>query len=445
MDMNFQTFLQTQGMSNNYPSQTFLSAPRRRTTAQATPFVSYTPQQHHGTMANTHAQPSFFADEMYHHRDEPAVFEEMAHQPLAALPQLTTVGFRPLLPSAPGPGPVPSAAVAPAFLRKNESIAPLVIPGVLGSHVDNAQYTPILPNDWTRASIDYDYSSPASVDTHAISPLTPGTDGSGSFTEHYFKSEFYSNNAVAADFAAKHFSNPFGATMYPGAMPSPFVAPPHVPYHEPTAFVPVSGLPLSGGYMMQAAMASQGGEAGQGQHHHHMPPLAFQSTPEYQELELSDDDLYELDQTSDAEDEAETPHDADESASRNRHRSTVSERQQQHDRDTYLVRMRRRGISYRDIKRGGRFREAESTLRGRYRVLTKDKGERVRSPKWTAEDERLLREAVEHCSRNGKGAAASRKIPWKRVSEYVKSNGGTYLFAPATCARKWDALQDADA
>jgi hypothetical protein len=43
-------------------------------------------------------------------------------------------------------------------------------------------------------------------------------------------------------------------------------------------------------------------------------------------------------------------------------------------------------MTYRDIKKMGKMTEAESTLRGRHRVLTKDKRERLRSPKWTDTD-----------------------------------------------------------
>lgn len=56
------------------------------------------------------------------------------------------------------------------------------------------------------------------------------------------------------------------------------------------------------------------------------------------------------------------------------------------DRDKFLLKMRNEGFSYKEIKRRGNFREAESTLRGRVRVLTKDKADRVRRPEWTEED-----------------------------------------------------------
>lgn len=55
-------------------------------------------------------------------------------------------------------------------------------------------------------------------------------------------------------------------------------------------------------------------------------------------------------------------------------------------RNAFLIDCKRRGLSYKDIKRIGNFREAESTLRGRYRTLTKSKGQRVRKPQWEARD-----------------------------------------------------------
>ena len=57
-------------------------------------------------------------------------------------------------------------------------------------------------------------------------------------------------------------------------------------------------------------------------------------------------------------------------------------------RDRLLLDLRDRGVPYKDIKRLGRFTEAESTLRGRVRMLTKQKHERVRRPQWTTQDVR---------------------------------------------------------
>jgi hypothetical protein len=55
-------------------------------------------------------------------------------------------------------------------------------------------------------------------------------------------------------------------------------------------------------------------------------------------------------------------------------------------RNAFLIDCKRRGLSYKDIKRMGGFKEAESTLRGRFRTLTKAKHQRVRKPKWQDKD-----------------------------------------------------------
>lgn len=54
--------------------------------------------------------------------------------------------------------------------------------------------------------------------------------------------------------------------------------------------------------------------------------------------------------------------------------------------DRFLVESRRNQVSYKLIKTFGRFVEAESTLRGRFRTLTKRREDRVRDPKWTPID-----------------------------------------------------------
>lgn len=55
-------------------------------------------------------------------------------------------------------------------------------------------------------------------------------------------------------------------------------------------------------------------------------------------------------------------------------------------RNALLIEWKRAGLSYKDIKRIGGFKEAESTLRGRFRTLTKAKEQRVRKPKWLKRD-----------------------------------------------------------
>lgn len=56
------------------------------------------------------------------------------------------------------------------------------------------------------------------------------------------------------------------------------------------------------------------------------------------------------------------------------------------EKDRFLLKARLQGITYREIKATGHFHEAESTLRGRFRCLTKTKTQRVRQPHWTETD-----------------------------------------------------------
>ncbi|SMR51956.1 unnamed protein product [Zymoseptoria tritici ST99CH_3D1] len=119
----------------------------------------------------------------------------------------------------------------------------------------------------------------------------------------------------------------------------------------------------------------------------------------------------------------------------------ITEATHRRARDRYLLTKRREGWSYRDIKRMGKFREAESTLRGRVRVLTKTKEERVRRPAWKQRDIELLMEGVDYyVEQSGvhqRGADLRGRVPWKKISEWMKRRGSSYLFAPATCAKKW--------
>ncbi|KAL6695825.1 hypothetical protein J3F84DRAFT_348099 [Trichoderma pleuroticola] len=108
--------------------------------------------------------------------------------------------------------------------------------------------------------------------------------------------------------------------------------------------------------------------------------------------------------------------------------------------DLFLIESRAQNISYKDIKRLGNFAEAESTLRGRYRTLTKDKKDRVRDPKWTDIDIHLLKEAVRVL---GHGLHPDRaKLSWMAVSRYITTHGGSYEFGFSTCHRRWVQLEE---
>ncbi|KAK6001536.1 hypothetical protein QM012_002867 [Aureobasidium pullulans] len=122
------------------------------------------------------------------------------------------------------------------------------------------------------------------------------------------------------------------------------------------------------------------------------------------------------------------------------------------NRDEYLQEARRRGLSYKEIKRRGGFTEAESTLRGRIRILSKPKEMRVRKPQWNQSDIMLLIEAVEHFSEASQESSSRKsnlrqrgtvnKLPWKKVAEWMLSHGASYPFAGATCAKKWEQIRE---
>lgn len=63
-----------------------------------------------------------------------------------------------------------------------------------------------------------------------------------------------------------------------------------------------------------------------------------------------------------------------------------SSSQRSESRDDFLIKCKLAGMSYKEIKIKGHFSEAESTLRGRFRTLTKRKEHRVRKPGWRETD-----------------------------------------------------------
>ncbi|KAK4667908.1 uncharacterized protein QC764_703640 [Podospora pseudoanserina] len=114
--------------------------------------------------------------------------------------------------------------------------------------------------------------------------------------------------------------------------------------------------------------------------------------------------------------------------------------------DEFLIASRQKGMTYKQIRQEGGYTEAESTLRGRYRALTKSREERVRKPEWSEIDLILLERGVRELSpptsnrdTNSEGPQST-KVPWKRVAEYIVQNGGSYHFGNSTCRKKWDEL-----
>ncbi|KAF2856997.1 hypothetical protein T440DRAFT_512976 [Plenodomus tracheiphilus IPT5] len=131
-------------------------------------------------------------------------------------------------------------------------------------------------------------------------------------------------------------------------------------------------------------------------------------------------------------------------------RTSDVEAQRQHN-DDILVQGKQDGMTYREIRKKmlGE-KPAESTLRGRYRSLTKARKDRVRKPQWHRCDIELLSsyvnrelERIEKTLSNPRATSIDQKlikVRWKEVADFIKGNGGSYHFGNSTCKRKWKEL-----
>ena len=132
--------------------------------------------------------------------------------------------------------------------------------------------------------------------------------------------------------------------------------------------------------------------------------------------------------------------------------------------DEILMRCKAEGITYKEIKKRLRTKVAESTLRGRYRALTKPRKDRVRKPVWTEKDVsfcsflsiislthsqiNLLGDFVQReLARIGRRdpslnrSARLSKIQWLKVVEHIEKHG-SYRFGVATAKKKYLEISD---
>jgi hypothetical protein len=115
--------------------------------------------------------------------------------------------------------------------------------------------------------------------------------------------------------------------------------------------------------------------------------------------------------------------------------------------DAFIISMRKQGMKFKDIMKLGGFTLAESTIRGRYRMLTKPKHERVRKPIWRKRDDELLISAVKHLSSADRIAQVTCRVDmrvlgvsWDAVRFWIRDHGGSYGFASAACKKRWMLL-----
>jgi hypothetical protein len=114
--------------------------------------------------------------------------------------------------------------------------------------------------------------------------------------------------------------------------------------------------------------------------------LQFQSIPSKTRSRQVSSAYTCLDLTRTARSSSPTPTAQNSSGEPTFHRTATGRTPQDVEKDKFLISSRQDGLSYKEIKRRGGFKEAESTLRGRYRTLTKAPEQRRRKPTWSDGD-----------------------------------------------------------
>jgi hypothetical protein len=132
--------------------------------------------------------------------------------------------------------------------------------------------------------------------------------------------------------------------------------------------------------------------------------------------------------------------------------------------DEILLEGKRDGLTYKEIRKKMHVKCAESTLRGRYRSLTKARQDRVRKPVWHEKDvsrvgvasmtsltcrkielltELVMQDLHRIDTANNHALGYDHrlaKVQWKKVANAIRAHGGSYHFGNSTCKRKWQEL-----
>ncbi|KAK3675293.1 hypothetical protein LTR78_004803 [Recurvomyces mirabilis] len=374
---------------------------------------------------------SFFADETYHLRDEHDVAKDLFHQPLAyqAAPNFA---FRPLLGIGLGSASGATSAEQPQGLHLSIPGAPLV----RADSVDSKQYTPISECDWASAELDSDATSPASATYSADSPATPEFgDHDGGFTNHYFRSGSHINNGLALAWA-KSQGRAFGnltSQLSEARELTPM-------FEMPQPLSNIGGGHYSHGRSLPADVAICW-PIDHGRHRfnvacdNYVPVTAHSSAPSPGQSScfIHEDVQSSSNSSSSRKDSTSlSEHGSQKRISINSSVYAIQER------DAKLGAGKAKGWSYKKIKQHYKLKDAESTLRGRWRTLTKKSEQRVRKPSWEPIDDQLLVEGYDYYTNGG-----STKIPWKKIGAYIKDSGGLYHFGGATCAKRYRELDEA--
>ncbi|WPG98173.1 Hypothetical protein R9X50_00095900 [Acrodontium crateriforme] len=349
--------------------------------------------------------------------------------------------------------PLDSMDNAPPLIMNMENHLQVPAPEILHSAVDASAYSQVDYDEIATAGISYNAASPHSNDSNSTGPLTPDSDGS-SFTDKFFGGNNHQGNAVALSFLAKvkqeredlplHHQSPFHYNNTPHGLPI-----------TARRIWTIPGERMKDATAFDIFPDAQGRYAHFGNLTYQLPPAlavdprTILPSSESDSDHSADEGYSEISETNGRRSSA-ASHLSDNSpapgTSPSVEAGTVIQQKipNRSKEDELLIKWRNDGMSYKDIKDRLGLKEAESTLRGRYRTLTKAKSERVRNPIWTERDERLLLRAVDHFAHADAAAHSRRgphKIPWEQVSKWVKDHGGSYRFAAAACSKKYDSLR----
>ncbi|UPK89691.1 hypothetical protein LCI18_000626 [Fusarium solani-melongenae] len=113
-------------------------------------------------------------------------------------------------------------------------------------------------------------------------------------------------------------------------------------------------------------------------------------------------------------------------------------------RDQYLIDRRADGFTYREIKDAGGYKEAEATLRGRWRTLTKDPEQRLRRPVWEQNDLSLLRSVTYRWFKDNNKRIGDARPPWKILAQEMFDEGASYHFGSGTISKMWEIVHARD-
>jgi len=127
-----------------------------------------------------------------------------------------------------------------------------------------------------------------------------------------------------------------------------------------------------------------------------------------------------------------------------RRRSTSTD-----SRDVFLVQSKLAGMSYKAIKEQGAFVEAESTLQGRFRTLTKHKEHRVRKPEWVEGDVSSACPALAIPDPASYAAAVDESADWAPRQSgtggyegFERREGGASFWWWKSCGMRWRSGED---